>query len=100
MVMHGSFRERISFPIFRPMMSEVSPWSERKLDFTRPVGELPLLAERMLGTTDRIQALVRNLAPERLQLRIQGKWSVFKKGDVGIYMQQHTLINMVSSADE
>jgi hypothetical protein len=78
MVMHGPFRERISFPIFRPMMSEVSPWSERKLDFNRPVGELPLLAERMLGTTDRIQALVRNLAPERLQLRIQGKWSVLE----------------------
>jgi hypothetical protein len=60
------------------MIGEVTPWSERKMEFNRPVGELPLLAERMLGTSDRILAMVRNVPPERLELRIQGKWSVLE----------------------
>lgn len=60
------------------MITEVRPWSERKLEFNRPLGELPLLAERMLGTPDRILAMVRNVPPERLQLRVLGKWSVLE----------------------
>jgi hypothetical protein len=59
-------------------MSPVLPWSQRKLEFNRAVDELPLLTERMLGTPDRIHSLVRGIPAERLQLRIQGKWSVLE----------------------
>jgi hypothetical protein len=65
-------------PYFSAMILEVRPWSQRKLEFNRSLEELPVLAERLLGTSDRITALLRNVPQERLQLRLQGKWSVLE----------------------
>jgi len=52
------------------------PWTRRQLDYGRGVDELPVLIERVRGTTDRLRGLLQHRAPGSLGLRVSGRWSV------------------------
>ena len=56
----------------------LQPWASRELPFGRPAEEMPVLLERLLGTPNRLFGLLRDVPPERVQLRLQGKWSVLE----------------------
>jgi hypothetical protein len=51
-------------------------WVERKFDFDFPVGVLPWIVERLRGTPARIEESIRDIRPEILIVRPDGKWSI------------------------
>lgn len=57
---------------------ELIPWSQRQLEFGRPLDELPVLLERIRGTSARLSALIAHAPMEHLQLQLNGKWSVME----------------------
>ncbi len=57
-------------------MSELYPWIERKFAFAFPVALHPSLRVRVRGTPARLEELVRDLAPDALVCRLEGKWSI------------------------
>lgn len=54
------------------------PWSLRTFDYGRPLDELPVLLERVQGTTARLSDLFARQPAERLVLRVDGKWSAME----------------------
>jgi DinB superfamily len=54
------------------------PWSQRKFDYGRSLDELPVLLERVQGTTARLSAVLSRQPLQNLHLRVQGKWSVME----------------------
>lgn len=63
---------------FARMTIHITPWERRELPFGRGPGELPALLERLLGTPARLMALTMHEAPEKLSMRMQGRWSVLE----------------------
>lgn len=55
---------------------ERTRWTERTFTFDFPVGWLPNISERLLGTTARASALCRDLDHSLLTRQENGKWSV------------------------
>lgn len=55
--------------------SQISPWFERRFDFTFPVELLPNLLARLRGTPARLEEVVRGRARELLIAKAEGKWS-------------------------
>jgi len=53
-----------------------TPWTERKFEFDLPVGVLPNILERLIGTPARLEELIRSLPPDILTVRVDGKWSI------------------------
>jgi len=53
-------------------------WSQRVLAYGRPLAEMPVLLERLLGTPARIRALAMHVPVEVLNLRRSGSWSVME----------------------
>jgi hypothetical protein len=51
-------------------------WTERKFDFSQPVGLFPMTLERLRGTPVRLLHTAGMLSPELLTVKINGKWSV------------------------
>jgi len=51
-------------------------WNQRTIEYGRPLDELPVLLERIRGTSARIYALLARQPAENLLLQVQGKWSV------------------------
>lgn len=51
-------------------------WIERRFNFDFPVGVFPWIVERLRGTPARIEELARDLSPEILIIRPDGKWSI------------------------
>ena len=62
------------------------PWIERKFEFNFPVGLFPVIVERLRGTLLQLEAIVKNVADEKLSVKKDGKWSV--KEVVGQFEQQ------------
>jgi hypothetical protein len=60
------------------LVMRVVPWNERTLPFGRSTEELPLLAERLLGTPARLWQLTAQADREQLSLRRSGTWSVME----------------------
>lgn len=54
------------------------PWSQRTFEYGRPLDELPVLLERVQGTTARLSNLLSRRSTERLLLRPEGKWSAME----------------------
>lgn len=57
-------------------MSELAIWFERKFKFDFPVELCPNLRIRLRGAPARLEELTRNLNPERLTAKPEGKWSI------------------------
>ena len=57
-------------------MPGYTPWIERKFDFNFPVDVYPEIVERLRSTPNRIETLIRNVHPDLLKMRPNGKWSV------------------------
>lgn len=57
-------------------MSEVPIWFERKFAFSFPVEIYPNLRVRLRGTPSRLEELTRDVSPQRLTHKPEGKWSV------------------------
>jgi hypothetical protein len=57
-------------------MTERLPWFERTFAFGLPPAMLPLLLERLDGTTVRVAEKVRSIPNNLLSQRFGGKWSV------------------------
>jgi len=53
-----------------------TPWIERKFDFNFPVGNFPVIIERLRGTIAQLQAMVKDIDEEKLNAKADGKWSV------------------------
>ena len=56
-------------------LSELLPWFERRFAFDFPVTVYPALRVRLLATPARLEELTRDLAPEALRRKPDGKWS-------------------------
>lgn len=56
-------------------MSRVSPWFERKFDFSFPVELLPNLCARLCGTAARLEETLRGRSHKILIRKVQEKWS-------------------------
>lgn len=54
------------------------PWSQRTLDYGRSLDELPVLLERIQGTSARLNALLAGQPMENFHLQVHGKWSVME----------------------
>ncbi len=76
------------------MANGVAPWSQRELAFGRPTEEMPVLLERLLGTSNRLTGLLRGVPPERIQLRVSGKWSVLEHLGHLLVMQERMRVRV------
>lgn len=56
-------------------MIKQTPWIERKFNFDFPVGNFPIIVERMKGTLAQLEALIKNIPDEQLSVKADGKWS-------------------------
>ena len=65
----------------------ITPWSDRQLVFGKGLDELPVLLERVKGTTARLVHITAHVPRERLILRPFGKWSIFEHISHLIYLQ-------------
>ncbi len=54
------------------------PWSQRTFDYGRSLDELPVLLERVQGTTARLSNLFSRQPEEKLLHRADGKWSAIE----------------------
>ncbi|MBL7985827.1 MAG: DinB family protein [Flavobacteriales bacterium] len=54
------------------------PWSKRTFDYGRSMDELPVLLERVQGTSARLSTLLARQPRENLHLRVHGKWSAME----------------------
>lgn len=76
------------------MLNGPLPWSQRELAFGRPAEELPVLLERLWGTPNRLVGLLREVPPERMQLRVHGKWSVLEHIGHLLVMQERMRVRV------
>ena len=53
-----------------------TPWFERKFDFNFPVGLFPIILERLRGTIPQLEASIKNIPEEQLNIKKDGNWSV------------------------
>lgn len=51
-------------------------WTERKFDFSQPIGLFPMTIERLRGTPVRLMHLAGMLAPALLKKKLNGEWSM------------------------
>lgn len=85
-VANGKTHQCVIFPAGRsttnPFPAETCmfpvPWTERKLVYDRPPSELPVLLERVQGTSARLSELLARQPLETVHLSVQGKWSVIE----------------------
>ena len=56
-------------------MSQMSPWFERKFEFSFPVEQLPNLLARLRGTPARLEEVVRSRPHLSLIEKLENKWS-------------------------
>lgn len=56
-------------------MSQLSPWFERRFDFSFPVELRPNIFVRLLGTPARLEEMLSGASRETLMGKPQGKWS-------------------------
>lgn len=54
------------------------PWSQRTFDYGRSLDELPVLLERVQGTTARLSNLLARQPLEKLLRGVDGKWSAME----------------------
>ncbi len=54
------------------------PWSQRTMEYGRSLDELPVLLERVQGTTVRLSNMLSCQPVEKLHLRVDGKWSAIE----------------------
>jgi uncharacterized damage-inducible protein DinB len=77
-------------------------WIERKFSIIDDSGLLPDILERLVGTTLRIEALIKNRTQEVLTFKQNGKWSIQEEiGHLGdlepLWLKRvHELINKVT----
>lgn len=57
-------------------MIQQTPWFERKFDFNFPVGLFPVIIERLIGTTPRIEIMIKNISEDSLIKKPNNEWSV------------------------
>ena len=57
-------------------MSERIKWTDRRFDFSFPVGLYPEIIERMRGTPARLEDRLQNLSVEVLIKRVEERWSI------------------------
>jgi len=57
------------------MMIMQTPWFERKFDFSFPVGNFPIIVERLRGTLPQLEAMLQNVSHGTLNSKKDGKWS-------------------------
>src|SRR5581483_11985161 len=57
-------------------MSQVPTWFERRFSFTFPVEQYPNLCARLRGTPARLEEMLREVPPEKLVHKPEGKWSI------------------------
>ncbi len=57
-------------------MITATPWIERKFEFNFPVGLFPVIIERLRGALAQVEAMVKGIPEERLNAKVEGKWSV------------------------
>ena len=57
-------------------MIQQTPWFERKFDFNFPVGLFPVIIERLVGTTPRIETMIKNISEDILIKKTNNEWSV------------------------
>lgn len=55
---------------------------------------MPVLLERLLGTPNRLLGLLRDVPPERVMLRLQGKWSVLEHIGHLLLMQERMRVRV------
>ncbi len=67
----------------------VVPWNERSLPFGRSTEELPVLAERLLGTPARLWQLTTPANREQLSLRRSGAWSIMEHIGHVLLLDEH-----------
>jgi hypothetical protein len=68
----------------------ITPWAERQLSFGKGLEELPVMLERVKGTTARLRNLTSHVPRERLLLRPYGQWSVVDHIGHLIYLQDRS----------
>ena len=51
-------------------------WTERTFNFNFPIGMFPMFFERLKGTPVRIQDLIKNIPENKLEVRLNNKWSI------------------------
>lgn len=51
-------------------------WTERTFDFNFPLGIFPCILERLRGTPERVEELVRTLPAHILTQRVDNRWSI------------------------
>ena len=51
-------------------------WTERKFDLDLPIGNMPMILERLRGTASRIEEMIKGLPEDLLRKNISGKWSI------------------------
>ena len=56
-------------------MPHVTPWFERKFDFSFPAELCPNICVRLRGTPARLEEMVRTRPPDLLTRKDEGKWS-------------------------
>jgi len=57
-------------------MQEISKWFDRRFTYAPPVGEFPMIVERLRGTPDRVEKKLSALPRQLMTERIQGQWSI------------------------
>jgi uncharacterized damage-inducible protein DinB len=55
---------------------ERTKWVERKFNFDFPAGLMPVILERLRGTSVRMNKIASALSDEQLRIRQEGKWSI------------------------
>lgn len=60
---------------------QYEPWLQKKFDFDFPITELPKILDRLSGTIDKIEKLVKGLPDSKLSEKPKGKWSI--KEEIG-----------------
>lgn len=71
-------------------MAQRIKWTERKFDFSFPVGLYPEMIERLRGTPARLDEHCRSLPKEVLTLRVEGRWSM--QENAGHLLDLETLV--------